>query len=109
MTKEEKQIRILVSEYYAWVRHEDDGSVNSTYKERLIIDKFTAFIQSAIAEHSAIQWKPYPANVPEKRLEFYLITDDDGNVYSDLWEGKDWADHPFVIAFRELPEPYKPE
>ena len=75
----------------------------------------TLFQGDAIAEHSAIQWKKYPANVPEvghpeePDSVLYWVTYKN-SAWVDLinWDEESWND---VIAFTKYkaPEPYKPE
>ena len=68
------------------------------------------FLKSeAIAEHEALQWKPYPDNRPEISQKC-LITFMDGEVAIGAIWGKNapW-DENYVVAFRELPEPYRKE
>ena len=61
-------------------------------------------IPEAIAEHEAKQWHPYPENKPESYDGWFLCQQEDGN-YIVLKRG-DFEDYD-VIAFCELPEPYK--
>ena len=65
--------------------------------------------QQAIADHE--QWKPYPEFKPENKA--YNVTLDTGEVSEDTFSenvGDDWYIFSSrVIAFRELPEGYKPK
>lgn len=76
-------------------------------------------IAEAIAEHEAKQWHKYPEEKPEREGS-YLVTFTNGEIDIDIWKGSDkyephwewysaWDWKPeSVIAFRELPEPFKP-
>lgn len=63
-----------------------------------------------------VNWHPYPEEKPTKK-DRYLISLDDGNghqyitiaaFYKDIFWGSGVIDH-IVIAWAELPEPYRPE
>ena len=63
-----------------------------------------------------INWHPYPEEKPTKKNR-YLINIDDGNAqqcstiatfYKDTFWENGAIDH-IVIAWAELPEPYRPE
>lgn len=65
--------------------------------------------EKAIAEHEAAKWLPYPKNKPEEPGK-YLIQIGINRIMIDTWYyhggNPDWITFP-VIAFRELPAPYK--
>lgn len=63
-----------------------------------------------------VDWHPYPEEKPTKK-DRYLISIDDGNghqyitiatLYKDIFWESGVIDH-IVIAWADLPEPYRPE
>lgn len=56
-----------------------------------------------------VDWKPYSENKPKKD-EIYLVTTLAGEVDTDVFQLGDFDFYMSeVIAWAELPEPYRPE
>jgi hypothetical protein len=66
-----------------------------------------AIIAAAISAHEAGKWKPYPENLPTNGN--HIVTGENGDVTTAWFWDKYWNCNTNIIAFRELPEPYKPE
>ena len=78
-------------------------SENEVPKLEKLYDIITA---QAIAEHETKQWKKYPENKPGTVHKLWLVTLPDKSVHSCFDIS---FDQLHVIAFRELPEPYRKE
>ncbi len=66
-------------------------------------------------EMEALLWRPFPLIEPKITNKEYLITPENGNVRISLWDGYDWISTEdyfsitdSVIAWTNLPAPYKP-
>ena len=72
------------------------------------------FVNEAIAEHEAKQWKPYPEERPEIGKICLIQTNINKSILIAEYKGGLWVSNGIgyryeVIAFRELPEPYQPK
>ena len=59
-------------------------------------------------------WHPFPKEKPPEPLTWYLVTLQERKgkrLYIDLWSGSFWLSTGIrkIIAWAELPEPYKPD
>jgi hypothetical protein len=107
MNKEEEFINQLIDCHFI------EDTVDD---RRIILDMLKKYKAQAITEYEAIteheagKWLPYPQNKPEKKQGWYLVTmgvDQKFTTVTDAyWMGNSW-NRLHIIAFRELPEPYK--
>ena len=55
-----------------------------------------------------VKWHKYPEEKPEVEYQEFLVTSERlEEVCIDLWTGKHWDMYMHVIAWAELPEPYR--
>lgn len=74
-------------------------------EKQALINDINSIIAQAIAEHEAAKWKKYPGNYPDIN-RIYLTELKNGSYRLNMWF-TEWIGCKTVIAFRELPEPYK--